>query len=72
MTRFIEPWIIDRINENERNRRQPPAQVPLYDYDVPPQEIPPGWEPDGNGGYRRKEERKDEGDRGYTIVDYRV
>lgn len=66
---MIEPWIIEKIEE-ERRRRETPAQVPLYD-EV--REIPPGWEPDPvNGGYRRKEDRRDDSnrDRGVVIIEF--
>jgi len=58
---FIHPAIIEE-EKRRRERERTPAQIPLYD-EV--REIPPGWEPDPNcpGGYRRKEEGDNDGDR---------
>lgn len=70
MLHTIEPWIIDKIEE-ERRRRQPTTQIPLYDIVPDPRQVPPGWEPDpdNRGGYRRKGDGgRERSDRGVVII----
>lgn len=50
----LPPHIIHEIEKQRREREERhPVQIPLHDV---VQEVPPGWEPDPDGGYRRKDE----------------
>ena len=59
------PFIWDQRNREERERQQPPAQVPLY-RDPPPPPPPSPWDRD------EPKRRDDDGDGGVAIVDYTV
>jgi hypothetical protein len=52
----------------DRDRGGEDRRLPLYKESPPsPNQIPPGWVPDGHGGYKRDDSNRD-GDGGYGIT----